>query len=115
MKTTLLQMIALPATLALFLNVDIVSEPVYYRSHVTAKLESGGEPKVMETDGKFMCLNGGTWSDLCDGEKKENAVIAYGSINFTEANPQDPRHIVFTTPDGKDHSVSWASDLAPAS
>lgn len=68
----------------------------------------------MESDGRLWCLTGGTWTYFCNEEKKKNAVVVYGSINFTEAT-QDPRHVVITTPDGNDHSVSWASDLAPAS
>lgn len=117
--TTLIWLIALPATFAKLLGVDIVAGTSYDGVLARVKVESADqEPTILDADHKdnyyktpeHWCLTGNRWTKFCNGL---NVVQVLGHINFTE--PAEESRIVNMTAPDFDTNTSWTASVSYSS
>jgi hypothetical protein len=118
-STSIIYLIALPATFANLLGVDIVGPTSYHGLRVEVKINSADQLRTMlpadyksgpNEIPKESCLESDQWSDNCDGV---NVVQVLGHIEFTEPT-KEPRLIKMYAPD-HDTFTTWTTSVSYSS
>ena len=116
---TLIWCIALPATFAKLLGVDIVAGTSNYGVMARVKVESADrEPTILEADEQdndnmtpeHLCLRGNRWTKFC---KDLNVVQVLGHIIFTK--PTEESRIVNMSTPNRDRATSWTASVSYSS